>query len=57
MKSTRVGKGGTGPEGPQKKNPRKKPEGENRLSRGPKYPHGEVRSSQVLNLVNPDPSW
>ena len=36
----------------KKKNPRKKPrvEGEDRLGRGPKSPHGELRSSHVLNL-------
>jgi len=36
---------------PLKTNLRKNPEGKNRLDRGPKPPHGELRSSHVQNLV------
>jgi len=43
------GGGGTGPQGPipKKKIQQKNPE---KLGRGPKFPHGEPRSSYVLNL-------
>ena len=47
------GEGGTGPQGPipiKKKIQEIKPEGEDRLCRGPKSSHGEQCSSNVLNL-------
>ena len=46
------GGGGTGPQGPipqKKKIQEKKPRGKSRLGRGPKFTHGELRSSYVLN--------
>ena len=54
----RAWEGGAGPQGPIPilKKSKEKPEGENRLSRGPKSSHGELRSSHVLNSVDPDPS-
>ena len=44
-------RGGVGDQSPSlKKDPRKKPQRENRLGRGPKFPHGKLHLSHVLTL-------